>query len=129
MLKTATLVLAITILPLAGCGKNPSITKGRGPTDVIDLGVVELSANTPKRLSLGEGKECTLTAVSVANGNLQIKMETKEKLAGGDLPPGMPAGTPVERMQTATMTVPNGVWLLTSIGQRPLRFTPMLRGQ
>ena len=127
MLKSITFIFA-SILLLAGCGKDHRIGKGSDPTGLIDWGVVELSVNTPKHLSLGEGKDCTLTAVSADHDNLQIKIETKEKLVGGEMPPGVPPGTPVETIKTVTTTVSSGVQVVMNAGQRPVRFTPILKG-
>ncbi|HWI58800.1 MAG TPA: hypothetical protein VNZ22_16360, partial [Bacillota bacterium] len=120
------------ILLFAGCAKDHRIAKG-DPTGLIDWGRVELSVNTPKRMSLGEGKDCTFTAVSAANGNLEFKIETKEKVASGEMPPGalppkLPPGTPVEITKTSTGTVPSGVQVFISVGQRRVRFTPILKG-
>ncbi|HWH70204.1 MAG TPA: hypothetical protein VNT26_12525 [Candidatus Sulfotelmatobacter sp.] len=127
MLKSITIIFA-GILLLAGCATDRRSAQGSDPTGLIDWGVLELSVNTPKRLSLGEGKDCTVTAVSAAAGKLQLKIETKEKLVGGELPPGVPLGTPVESIKTYTATVPSGVQLVMGIGQRLVRFTPMVKG-
>jgi hypothetical protein len=127
MLKSLTLIFA-SILLLAGCGKENPIAKGSDPTGPIDLGVVELSLNTPKRQSLGKGKDCTFTAVSAEGGKLQIKIEIKEKLVGGELPPGVPPETPVDSTMTSTSTVASGVQVIIGVGKTPVRFTPILKG-
>jgi hypothetical protein len=124
MMKSVALVIASAVLLLAGCSKSSQITKAGNTTSLIDWGVVELSANTPKHLSLGEGKDCTVTAILLADGKLEVKIETKEKLAGAQLPPGIPARTPRESTRTQTMTVPATGELMVSVGQRPVRFTP-----
>jgi hypothetical protein len=128
MLKTITFIFACILL-LVGCGKDQPIGKGNDPMGLIDWGVVELSVNTPKRLSLGEGKDCILTAISSDQGKLQIKIETKtmEKLVGKDLPPGAADGTLVESIKTVKATVSSGVQVVMSAGQRPVRFTPVLK--
>ncbi len=127
MLKILTFAFA-SILFLAACDRDRGTARQSDSTNLVDWGVVELSVSTPKRLSLGEGKDCTITAVSATNGHLEIRIETKEKIAGGDLPPGVPLGTSLESTKTMTMTVPSGGQLMTSIGLRPVRFTPILKG-
>jgi len=129
MIKFVALCYGVSALLLAGCGKSSQTTKTGDATRLIDWGVVELSANIPKRLSLGEGKDCAVTAVALADGKLEIKIETKEKLAGAEVPPGLPAGTLVESTKTQTMTVPSAIGITVSVGQTPVRFTPKFRAQ
>jgi hypothetical protein len=60
------------------------------------LGVVELSAKTPKHLSL-DGKDCTLTATPLADGKLSVVIETQIVADGKNTPrvrPGTPARAP-----------------------------------
>ncbi|MPN44947.1 hypothetical protein SDC9_192514 [bioreactor metagenome] len=120
------LILMSALLLLAGCGKQQArISLER----VVDWGLLELSLNTPKTLSLGEGKDCTLTVVSVSDGNLQIRIETREQLAENELPPGSDPGTPIESVNTLTTTVPAGVQVVISEGKRTVRFTATLKPQ
>jgi hypothetical protein len=120
------LILMSAVLLLAGCGKQQArISLER----VVDWGLLELSLNTPKTLSLGEGKDCTLTVVSVTDRNLQIRIETREQLADDDIPPGSEPGTPIESISTLTTTVPAGVQVVTSAGKRSVRFTATLKPQ
>ncbi len=44
-----------------------------------DLGVVELRAGTPKRVRLGAGKFCTITATVLTNGMVQITKDAVER--------------------------------------------------
>jgi hypothetical protein len=127
MIKSFAPVLAASILLLAGCSKSSHVATANAPAAVIDWGVVELSANTPKHLSLGEGKDCTVTATAFSSGDLQITIETREKLVGMELPPGVPAGTSVESTRTQTMTVPAGVEILVSVGQQPIRLKAIFK--
>jgi len=129
MIKSVALIFAASSLLLVGCSKSSQIPKAGKTTKLIDWGIVELSASGPKHLSLGEGRDCTVTAISLAGGNLEIKIETKEKLAGAEMPPGVPAGTPMMSTKTQTMTVPSNVELIVSVGQRPVRFTPKFTAQ
>jgi hypothetical protein len=52
---------------------------------VRDLGVVELRSDTPKRILLGDGKDCTITATPVTNGLLQMNVAytAKEEVVKG----------------------------------------------
>ena len=52
---------------------------------VRDLGVVELSAGTPKLVRLGPGRDLTLTASVITNGMLQMSLayESKSETAEG----------------------------------------------
>ena len=52
---------------------------------VRDLGVVELRSNTPTRIVLGDGKDCTITATPLTNGFLQMNVAytAKEEVVKG----------------------------------------------
>jgi hypothetical protein len=52
---------------------------------VRDLGVVELRADMPKRILLGDGKDCTITATLLTNGLLQMDVAytAKEEVVKG----------------------------------------------
>jgi hypothetical protein len=52
---------------------------------IQDLGVVELSAGTPKRVSLGKDKDLTITATVLTNDLLQMNLvyEAKDELIDG----------------------------------------------
>ena len=119
MKKLMPLVFVVTALFMIGCKKAGS------PNTLTDLGVVELSENTPKRLRLGDGKDCTLSATLLTNGNLQIVITTSEKLAPSDTPAGFPAGMPAE--ETKTMTAPSGEAITAYIGHKLVRFTPQFK--
>ncbi len=113
------LAFVVTALFMIGC------KKASAPNSLTDLGVVELSENTPKRLRLGDGKDCTLSATLLTSGNLQIVITTREKLAPSDTPAGFPVGMPVE--ETKTMTAPSGEVITAYIGQKLVRFTPQFK--
>jgi len=57
------------------------------PADMLvkDLGVIGLIPDTPKRLSLGPGKDCTITAAVLTNGIIQMNLayESKEEIVEG----------------------------------------------
>lgn len=50
-----------------------------------DLGVVELRAGMPKRVHVGPGKHCTITATVLTNGSVQLNLlyESKGEVVGG----------------------------------------------
>jgi hypothetical protein len=93
---------------------------------MIDWGVVELSPNTPKHLSLGDGADCTLTTTLSADGKLIIAIGSESKTTAEDNIPGMPVGTPMHLTQT--MTVASGTPILGCyVGSKLVRFTPKLK--
>ena len=93
---------------------------------LIDWGVVELSTNTPKHLSLGDGTDCTLTTTLSADGKLTIAIKSKGKTTAQDNIPGLPVGTPLHLTQT--MTVTSGTPILGCyVGSKLVRFTPKLQ--
>ncbi len=51
------------------------------PADIPmkDLGVVELHAGIPKRVSAGWGKDCTITATVLTNGSVQMNLLNESK--------------------------------------------------
>ena len=49
-----------------------------------NLGVVELRADSPKRVSLGPGKDCIVTATMLTNGLLQMNLAYEAKDAKAD---------------------------------------------
>ena len=61
------------------------------PTGVTDLGVVELSGQAPNRLDLGEGKECVVNTIVLADGQLQMVFTFESEIDG----------VPVQTKQTA----------------------------
>jgi len=118
--------LAGSILLLSGCGKSSPATKGRAPVQVTDWGVVEVAASTPKHLKL-EGKDCTLTATPLANGNFAVYIESDLGVTDRNSPAGVPAGTPIHTTQTQNMIVPGNVECICDIGHKPVRFTLKLK--
>ncbi len=124
------------IVSLAGCSKtshttsantlSTTISTTNALPGMIDWGVVELSTNTPKHLSLGDGADCTLTTTLSADGKLKITIRSKWKTTAEDNIPGMPVGTPTQLIQT--MTVASGTPILGCyVGRKLVRFTPELR--
>src|SRR6185295_15034033 len=53
---------------------------------VRDLGVLELRPDTPKRIVLSDGKDCTITATPLTNGLLQMNVaySAKEEVVKGE---------------------------------------------
>ena len=127
MKRTMGLIFAIGILLLAGCRKQSHAMVVDG-MNLVDWGVVELSASTPKHLSLGNGKDCTVTARPLANGDLQISIETGETLRGGMATREGTISVPMQMSQSQTMSVLAGVEIIAMVFQTPVRFTPKLKG-
>jgi hypothetical protein len=112
MKKSIVIVFAAGVLLLPGCSKPSS-------SNLTDWGVVELSAKTPKHLSL-DGKDCTLTATPLADGKLSVFIETQIG-ADGKNPPGVRPGTP-SRL-TLHAIFPADVEIVSSMGHKLVRFT------
>jgi hypothetical protein len=128
-----------------GCSKSPSkaaaskmshttsanalsttISTTNASAALIDWGVVELSPNTPKHLSLGDGADCTLTTTLSADGKLAIAISSKGKTTAEDNIPGFPVGTPTKLTQT--MTVTSGTKIISCyVGSKLVSFTPELQ--
>jgi hypothetical protein len=113
------LMVLLSTLFATGCNKSSA------PTKLTEWGVVELSADTPKHISLGDGKDCALSATLLTDGNLEIIIKTTEKLAKEETPAGFPIGIPVE--ETKTITAPAGQQVTGYIGHKLVRFTPQLK--
>jgi len=68
--KIFVMIIALAAVALPGCSKKAQ------PTDTaprsVDLGVVELTADNPKRVDVGVGATCEITASSLGPGMLQI---------------------------------------------------------
>jgi hypothetical protein len=85
-LFSAFCAVALALVPLACSRMTAGEAKLRQefsiPPDMPmrDLGVVELKPDTPKHVSLGKGKECTITATVLTNGLLQIKLAYESKV-------------------------------------------------
>jgi hypothetical protein len=80
------ILIGATALFAVGCSK-PSAHEAKLrqelsiPADMPmrDLGVVELSADTPKLVSLGVGRDLTVTASVITNGMLQMSLAYASK--------------------------------------------------
>src|SRR5881394_3652270 len=83
---TALCAVALAVVPLACSRMTGEEAKLRQefsiPPDMPmrDLGVVELKPDAPKHVSLGKGKDCTITATVLTNGLLQIKLAYESKV-------------------------------------------------
>jgi hypothetical protein len=96
--------------------------------NLVDWGVVEFSASTPKHLSLGNGKDCTVTARPLVNGDLQLTIETGENLRGGMATREGTIQVPMQMSQSQTMSVRAGVEIIAVVFQTPVRFIPKFKG-
>ena len=61
-----------------------------------DLGEVELRAGIPKRVRLGAGKDCTLTATILTNGRVRLDLQYEFK---GEIIDGVKTQSQSERAQ------------------------------
>jgi RNA polymerase sigma factor (sigma-70 family) len=95
---------------------SPTGASGGAPaTEVKDFGMVELSDQTPTRLDLGEGKECLVTATTLADGTLQLGFTSKS----------MADGVPVQSERT--MAVSPGQQLACIIDGVEITLTPAVK--
>jgi hypothetical protein len=129
--KTTLLIMTACAVAAASisCSRSPDGPRAQesklqqgtnAPADqpVKEFGVVELSEGTPKRLSLAEGKEVTLTTTVLQDGDLQVVITSESKTADG-LP------TRVERK----VTVPSGTRIHSSIDGVEVGWTPILKSK
>jgi hypothetical protein len=118
---------ALVAMTAAGCSKSPSgpaqqETKLRqkwpvpANMTVKELGVVEFSPHTPKRVSLGDGRDCVLTPTGLADGNLQVDLVVETKVSDGK----------TERLQSRLITPP-GMPCAISVGSSMVSLTPKLK--
>jgi hypothetical protein len=115
--------LAASMLLISGCSKT-SVPSLAAPVPDTDWGVVEVVSGVPKRLQV-EGKDCTLTATPLADGNLAVSIEGDFGVTGKDSPDGVPPGMPIHT--TLKTTLPANVECLFSVAQRPVRATLKLQ--
>jgi hypothetical protein len=116
--------LAASILLLAGCHKAAPVQIGDAPSQVTEWGVVEVAACTPKHLQLN-GKDCTLTATPLADGNFAVFIEGDFGVTDKNSPAGVPPGTKVHTTQN--MIVRGNVECLCSFANKPVRFILRLK--
>ncbi len=74
-----------------------------------DLGVVELRAGMPKRVRLGAGKDCTITANMLTNGLVQLNLLYEFK---GEIVDGVKTQSHFERSQSVFRPASVAGWRL-----------------
>ena len=79
-----------------------------------DLGVVELRAGIPKRVSVGWGKDCTITATVLTNGLVQMNLVYESK---GEVIDGVKTQSHSERSQLVFKPGFRGWLCLPPMGQ------------
>jgi hypothetical protein len=124
MQKLVIPAFATGILLITGCNKAAPVQTGPVLIQATDWGVVEVVASTPKHLQL-EGKDCTLTATPLANGNFAIFIEGDFGVTGRNSPDGVPAGTTIHT--TLSTILPGNVECLFNVAQKPVRATLKLK--
>jgi len=120
----------LAALVAAGCSKSSSGPKVRAtnsqqvssaPADMPtkDFGEVEFTAQTPKRVSLGDGRDCVINPTVLANGALQLDMSVERK--GGD--------GRIQRLGQSRLTARPGQQCAISVGDTMVSLTPRLKAQ
>jgi hypothetical protein len=109
-----TILSIMTVCALAFTGIDCS--KGSTDKPVKDLGSVELLEGTPKQLNLAEGKEVTLTATALSDGNLQLVFKSESKTPDG-----------ISTKMEQKFAVPAGKKIMTSVNGAVISLTPTLK--
>jgi hypothetical protein len=89
------------------------------PADMptVDLGEVELTASTPKRVSLADGKECVITPTLLADGSIQMDLAVESKAADGKM----------QRLGQSRITQRAGQQCGITVGGMMVSLTPKLK--
>ncbi len=124
MKKVVSAAFAAGILLITGCSKAAPVQIGAAPIQVTDWGVVEVVPSTPKHLQL-EGKDCTLTATPLANGNFAVFIEGDLAVTDKHSPDGVPPGTPIHT--TLNTIIPGNVECQFGVAQKLVRVTLKLK--
>lgn len=95
-----------------------SCSKAPAAKAIKDFGVVELTENTPKRLSLAEGKEAFLTATTLPDGLVHLVFKSESKPLFGTS----------TRLQQET-TIPPGEHIIMSVDGVVIGFKPTVKTQ
>ena len=123
-------VLVLTALLAVSCSKSRDEQPGQGkkratdvfsPADVptVDLGEVELTPSTPKRLSLAGGKECVITPTILKDGSIQMDLMVESKVADGR----------TQRLGQSRLTQRPGQQCGITVGGMMITLTPKLKTQ
>ncbi len=126
MKKLVVPALAAGMLLICGCNKAFRAQTASAPAQVTDWGIVEVVPSTPKHLLL-EGKDCTLTATPLANGNFAVLIECDLGVTDRNSPAGVPPGTPIQTTQTLNTIIPGNVECLFGVAERLVRVTLKLK--
>ncbi len=126
MKKLVIPAFAAGILLICGCNKASRAQTASAPARVTDWGIVEVVPSTPKHLLL-EGKDCTLTATPLANGNFAVLIECDLGVTDRNSPAGISPGTPIRTTQTLNTIIPGNVECLFGVAQRLVRVTLKLK--
>ena len=124
MNRVAIAAFAASILLLAGCHKSSVVKNGDAAIQVTDWGILEVAASEPTHLQLA-GRDCTLTATPLADGNFAVLIEGAFGVTDKNSPGEGPAGMPVHTTQN--MIVPGNVECFCDVDHKPVRFTLKLK--
>jgi len=95
------------------------LTVGASPTNVTDLGVIELSDRVPTQLDLGAGQNCIITPTVLSDGNIQMEIAVEGKTADGK----------VEQLGQSRLTARPGQQCAISVGDKMIALTPKLKNE
>ena len=105
----------LAIMFAVSCSKSPLPPNAR----VQELGEIELVAQTPKRVSLGEGKELVIVTTVLPDSRIQLDVDVEPKPTDGKIPP----------FKHGQFTMRSGDHVEASLGDRFVRFIPKLKTQ
>jgi hypothetical protein len=108
------------ILLVCGCNKGGPGQAGGNLIHVTDWGVVEVVPSIPKHLQF-EGKDCTLTATPLANGNFAVFIEGDFGVTDQNAQDGAPIHT------TLNTILPGNVECLFVVAQKEVRVVLKLK--
>jgi hypothetical protein len=95
------------------------LTVGASPTNVTDLGVIELSDRAPAQLDLGAGQNCIITPTVLSDGNIQMEIAVEGKTADGK----------AEQLGQSRLTARPGQQCAISVGDKMIALTPKLKSE
>jgi hypothetical protein len=124
---TTTSLIGLLIVLAVGCSKMTTVEEAevrqsfglRADMPLKDLGAVDLHVGIPKRVSVGWGKECTVTAIVLTNGSVQLNLLYKSR---GEFIDGVKTQPYSERSQ---VVLPAGLLMRAMKSKSWLCFPPM----
>jgi Flp pilus assembly secretin CpaC len=84
-----------------------------------DLGEIEFTGPTQKRISLGDGKDCVITPTLLADGNIEMAVVVERKESDGK----------IQQLAHSRLTARSGQQCAVSVGDTMFSLTPKLKTQ